>query len=322
MQLIFNIRATSILYSFLLKNKGNGLWMIPVNVCHLLPACFIKANCSFEIIDCDPKNLSIDEDEVLMRLSQRPEKYSGILTVRNYGENKAKKSFFKRLKSSSPHLKIIDDACLSFPNFNSKISDFVDLELYSTGYSKPVDIGYGGFAKLRTTDQLLIDENLFFDPNALKVMNNHYIKSCEDFTLVNDQIFENKWLECKAIEKDKYIEEVQVMLLKIISHKNDLNEIYDQFLLSRFKENRLSTNWRYHIRCENPGKVLQKLNTAGLFASQHYFPLSKVFGRGFCPVWEKTYSTVLNLFNDLRFDKEKANECGKIINEFAKPLNT
>ena len=56
-----------------------------------------------------------------------------------------KESIAKKL---APHLKIIDDACLSYPNFNSKISHQVDLELYSTGYSKPVDIGYGGFAKI------------------------------------------------------------------------------------------------------------------------------------------------------------------------------
>ena len=53
MYLAFNTRATSILYSFLLQNKGKGLWMIPVNICHLIPACFIKAKCPFEFIDVE-----------------------------------------------------------------------------------------------------------------------------------------------------------------------------------------------------------------------------------------------------------------------------
>ena len=320
MYLTFNTRATSILYSFLLQNKGKGLWMIPVNICHLIPACFIKAKCPFEFIDVEKKHLSINENEVIHRLTKAPLKYSGILTVRNYGEDKVQNTFFNRIKKTAPHLKIIDDACLSYPNFSDEISDLVDLELYSTGYSKPVDIGFGGFAKSHTKDHLRTDFNLDFDEHALSDMNRDYVKSCESSNLVEDSVFKSDWLNFKIIDKDKYIEEVKMSLQKAMSHKNKLNKTYDKFILSKLKEKRLSSNWRYNIRCDNPNYVLEKINEQGLFASQHYFPLNKVFGKGLCPIWEKTYTTILNLFNDYRFNDEKAKECCKIVNQFAKPI--
>lgn len=320
MYLVFNTRATSILYSFLLQNKGKGSWMIPVNICHLIPACFIKANCPFEFIDVGKKHLSINENEVIHRLTKAPLKYSGILTVRNYGEDKVQNTFFNRIKKTAPHLKIIDDACLSYPNFSDEIPDLVDLELYSTGYSKPVDIGFGGFAKLHMKDHLGTDFNLDFDEHALSDMNRDYVNSCESSNLVEDSVFKSDWLNFKIIDKDKYIEEVKMSLQKAMSHKNKLNKIYDKFIMSKLKEKRLSSNWRYNIRCDNSNYVLEKINEQGLFASQHYFPLNKVFGKGLCPIWEKTYATILNLFNDYRFNDEKAKECCKIVNQYAKPI--
>lgn len=320
MHLAFNIRATSILYSFILQNKGKGLWIIPVNCCHLIPACFIKANCPFEFVDVEKNSLCINENEVINRLTKTPLKYSGILIVRNYGEDKMQNSLFNRIRKSAPHIKIIDDACLSYPNFNIEIPDIVDLELYSTGYSKPLDIGYGGFAKIHTKDRLLSEINLDFDENALIEMNKYYTKSCNSLSPVGDLAFKRDWLNFKVIKKDKYVEEVNTSLTKAISQKNKLNKIYDELILSKFKEKRLSSNWRYNIRCNNPNYVLEKINEQGLFASQHYFPLNKVFGRGLCPIWEKTYSTILNLFNDHRFNDEKAMKCCKIINQFAKPI--
>ena len=68
MQLVFDYRASSILYLFLLENKGKGKWMIPTNVCHFIPACFIKSNCPFEIIDVNLDTLRMCEQDVISRL--------------------------------------------------------------------------------------------------------------------------------------------------------------------------------------------------------------------------------------------------------------
>ena len=64
--------------------------------------------------------------------------------------------------------------------------------------------------------------------------------------------------------------------------------------------------------------LLRTLMFFNFFASQHYFPLNKVFGRGLCPIWEKTYSTILNLFNDL---VKKNNLQGIVIPSMRTPKN-
>ena len=110
MQLVFDFRASSILYLFLLENKGKGKWMIPTNVCHFIPACFIKSNCPYEIIDVNLDTLKMCEKEVISRLVKDGKNYSGILTVRNYGEENPQVAFFNKIKKLAPHLKIIDDA--------------------------------------------------------------------------------------------------------------------------------------------------------------------------------------------------------------------
>lgn len=320
MYITFSRRATSILYSFLLQNKGEGIWMIPVNVCHLIPACFIKASCPFEIIDVEAEHFLINEDQVIKRLKKNPYKYSGILTVRSFGLNSSQILFFNKLKKYIPHLKIIDDACLGYPNFDNDISEFVDLELYSTGYSKPIDLGFGGFGKLHSKKNLKSNIKLDFDKYALNEMNSHYLESCNNLRFAREEVFRSNWLINGEIDEDRYTKEVKKKLSEALSHKKRLNKIYDESINSVFKEKRLSSNWRYNIKCENPSFVIKKINEYGLFASRHYFPLNKIFGKESCPVWENMFNSILNLFNDHRFNDQKARKCSEIINQFAKPI--
>lgn len=320
MKWVYNTRASTILYSYLLKNKGDGLWMIPVNVCHLIPACFIKADCPFEIIDVSKKTLAIDENIILQKLLKNPKKYSGILTVRNYGKETGQVSFFSKIKKLTPHLKIIDDACLGYPDFNNKLPKEVNLELYSTGYSKAIDIGYGGFGKIHTSDSLEIIMDFNFDEKSLVEMNQHYINSINNSTHINEAIFKSNWLNSESIDVKNYKKEVNLFFPKAQSHKTKLNKIYDDLLLPKFKEKRLSVHWRYNLKLANPNFVLDKINQQGLFASRHYYPLNKVFMKNLCPEWETAFSFMLNLFNDFRFNEENARDCCKIINHYGKEV--
>ena len=59
----------------------------------------------------------------------------------------------------------------------------------------------------------------------------------------------------------------------------------------------------------------------GLFASQHYFPLNRVFDSNLCPNWENAFKSILNLFNDKRFTTEQAEKCCEIVNKYAKAIN-
>tara|TARA_B100000579_G_C22847574_1_gene865342 strand:+ start:5347 stop:6315 length:969 start_codon:yes stop_codon:yes gene_type:complete len=322
MQLVFDSRASSILYLFLLENKGSGKWMIPTNVCHFIPACFIKSNCPFEIIDVNLDTLRMCDKEVISRLVKDGRNYSGILTVRNFGEEYPQISFFNKIKKLAPHIKIIDDACLSYPNFNSTILHQVDLELYSTGYSKPVDIGYGGFGKIHDNQKKIIPKELNFDEKRLIQMNNAYKNSLKNSIGIQQTNFKTNWLLSKKINQKEYINKVNLNIAKSRSHREKINNTYDKYLNPSFKEIRLSTNWRYNIRLSNPLKVLEKIFEEGLFASQHYYPLNLAFKKGICSNWENVYKSMLNLFNDYRFSDLQAKKCCQIINSYAKVLNS
>lgn len=321
MYLTFDIRATSILYSFLQKNKGNGIWIIPVNVCHLVPACFIKAKCPFEIVDVDKLKLDLDENQVIQKLIEYPRKYSGILSVRNYGGDYSKESFFKKIRKHEPDIKIIDDACLSYPDINTPLSSLVDLELYSTGYSKPLDLGFGGFGKLHTQENQMKPMNLNFEKESLKKMNNYYVYLTKKFMKAEHNRFKTSWLNSENINSSEYLNQISSNFEKTKKHKNKINKIYDNLLKLNLKERRLSTNWRYNIKLLNPDLVLDKIFENGLFASQHYFPLNRVFDSNLCPNWENAYKSILNLFNDKRFSTEQAEKCCEIVNKYAKAIN-
>ena len=60
-----------------------------------------------------------------------------------------KPSFFAELKRLQPSFLIIDDKCLCRPDYDGlRLAPFSDVTLFSTGYSKYVDLGFGGFAFL------------------------------------------------------------------------------------------------------------------------------------------------------------------------------
>ena len=319
MHLSCSTRASSILYSFLHSQTEEGIWIIPVNVCHLIPATLIKAEKPFEIIDVCKKTLDINEEFILEKISNNPKRYAGLLSVRSYGKETVNQVFFQQLKATAPHLKIIDDACLSFPNLESQLPKEVDLELYSTGYSKPVDLGYGGFGKfhLDLSNEPLDD---VFDENALNQINDHYVQSMNKQKRVDFQLFKTNWLNIAAIDEVNYVEQIKLSIDEARKHKHQINEVYNSLLKPSYREKRLSSNWRYSIRVSNPKVILNEIINNGLFASQHYFPLNKIFGYSSCPNWERVFDSIINLFNDSRFTVEQAEKCCKIINQNAEEV--
>ena len=64
--------------------------------------------------------------------------------VRGYGNNLGNKNIFQSVKDINKNIRLIDDRCLSIPSFNVE-HNFQDLTLFSTGYSKFIDYGWGGF---------------------------------------------------------------------------------------------------------------------------------------------------------------------------------
>ena len=313
-------RASTILYNFILSNdKVKGTWLIPTNVCHFVPATILKAGAKIEILDISEKDLCINQDQVTSRLMNNKKKYSGIIYVRSYGVDNNAADFFSKIKKIKSNLLLVDDKCLGIPSFDKKINLLVDLELFSTGYSKYIDLGYGGFAKLNSKcnyDKIRLkyskkDEDTFSEYFKNIVYNNTKVDQQELVEIVN-----LNWLNSKEIiNKKTYFTEVKAAIKKTKVNKAAINNVYKKALINdvNFKES--SANWRYNILVNKRDEILKNLAAQGLFASKHYYPLSKIFEANETPIWNFIYNKILNLFNDFRYTINQAKKTTAIINK-------
>ncbi|MFZ2800660.1 MAG: hypothetical protein WAZ30_10580, partial [Syntrophorhabdus sp.] len=62
--MIFANRASGILYWFL-KAYPEGTYILPANICPVVPLTFRKAGVEFELLDINPGNLCLDGQSVI-----------------------------------------------------------------------------------------------------------------------------------------------------------------------------------------------------------------------------------------------------------------
>ncbi len=67
---IQEIRAVKTLYNFLKLNQFTKPFLIPANVCAILPLTFLKANATFEFVDISTDNYCIDQNTVFQLLKK------------------------------------------------------------------------------------------------------------------------------------------------------------------------------------------------------------------------------------------------------------
>jgi hypothetical protein len=282
----------------------------------------LKTGCKVEIIDISIKNLCLDLELVKDKVSQNPKVYSGLVYVRSYGfEDKIEDvtNGFRKIKECNPDLLIVDDKCLSIPEINAlPLVNSVDLELYSTGYSKFIDLGQGGLAKLNTNCTYTKSLTSFLEADKSKVdeafkeliFNNGNKKSLAE---LND-LSNLSWLQDKNVELDNYIEEIDSELQKQKVRKQKINDIYDEILPDELKFSHAHNNWRYLIFTDNAKGLLKIFaQIDNLFISNHYYPLSLLFQTEKAFIWESLHPKVLNLFNDNRYNEDMAYETAIII---------
>ena len=144
--LTFANRASAVLCNFLKSQKTSKPFILPANVCPVVPLSFLKAGVDFEFVDID-KSHALDTTEALVKLYTG--NYAGVLFVHAYGHKYDNKSFYAQVKSIDNSLRIIDDCCLCEPDTSDQLEDNIDLQLFSTGYAKYIELSYGGYGKLR-----------------------------------------------------------------------------------------------------------------------------------------------------------------------------
>ena len=292
---------------------------MPTNVCHFVPATILKAGAKIEILDISKKDLCINQDQVISALKENKKKYSGIIYVRSFGVENDVTEFFTKIKTLKNDLFLVDDKCLGIPSFDKKINPLVDLELFSTGYSKYIDLGYGGFAKIN--DKLNYLKNPLEYSTQDESLFSEYFRNVvykKEKVNVNklDEIINLNWLNSEdIIDDDIYISKIKNAIKSTKENKENINKIYNEFLNKNLKIENSSNIWRYNISVIKREEVLEALAEENLFASKHYYPLSKIFESKKTPNWNLIYNKILNLFNDFRYSINQAKKTVTIINK-------
>ena len=281
--ILFRDRATTILFD-VLSTIDNGIkFLLPINICPIVPDTFVKSDIKFEFIDIDSKTLCMDQDLAIKAINN-DSSIGGLLFVNTYGVKTDSESFYKKIKEIKPEIFIIDDKCLCVQNFDFDINEsYSSLTLFSSGYSKYVDIGYGGFGYLK-------EENFgdIFEDNSTGI----------DF------------LDYKAMLTEK----IPIMR----EHKAKINTIYREGIPTALHLGREFEDWRFSILINDKEVLLKDIFEEGFFASSHYEAIDYKYVKD--PMTNSNArvvaSRVVNLFNDHRFDENMAERVVTIINKF------
>ncbi|MBL0709295.1 MAG: hypothetical protein JJW00_09615 [Sulfurimonas sp.] len=280
--ILFEDRAASVLYN-LLKSIKNKKFLLPLNICPIVPDTFIRADKKFEFCDIELDTLCMDE-KLLLRKIEQDDTIDGVLFVKTFGIELDTQKLFKKIKSIDKDIFIIDDMCPCIQEFDYDIeSSYADMALFSSGYSKYVDIGYGGYGFLKD-DKF---QNIF-----------------------NDKATTKEFLEYKQ----KIIK--QIALMK--KHKKELNNIYLEHIPKHLHLGGKFNNWRFSILVENKDILLKEIfKVDTLFASSHYPQIDSNYTSK--PLknsnTKKVHDKIINLFNDFRFTKENAYQIVGIIDK-------
>ncbi len=313
MNLIQAPRASTILYNLLVSQPQAKPWLLPANICPIVPLTFMKARVPFELVDISPASLRMDLNEAEKRI--RRGDIGGLLFAHTYGDESTPDDFFALVKSLNPELLTVDDRCLCIPKFE-RISQ-ADLVLFSTGYAKVVELEYGGYAFLRESVNYE-SSTLPFAPSSPAKLEAEYKAAIRERTRFH--YHDSDWLltDFDLPSWDEYRREIENKLDASLSHRKSLNEIYSSRLPKEIQLPGEYQTWRFNIRVKNQADVIKAVFEEQLFASTHYASLAGIMSEGNAPVAEALGGEIINLFNDHYFTPRMAERICEIIVKIAK----
>jgi hypothetical protein len=309
-------RASGVIYNVLKALGDDIVFLLPANVCPIVPVTFLKTGVQFEFIDISRDTLCLDLSLAEMRIGKH--RKPGLFYVRSLGIQHEVDAAFQRLKRVNPHLFIIDDRCLSRITFSEQeLCSQADVTVFSTGMAKYIDLGRGGLGYIRPGRiEYKSLELAFNDASLTQVMS-----KIRD-TMRGQMPFagaDGDWLDTRRLpfSFDEYRKLIEFENKRIACHKASINQIYrsglDKRLLPGYPFE--TDSWRFTVFCDNKGFVIEKIFQQNLFASSHYAPLSHLFGGPEAAVAKDVHSRIVNLFNDCRISENKALSLVTIINE-------
>jgi len=305
-------RASAILYDVLRSQAGRPTFLLPANICPIVPITFLKAGVAFEFVDIAPDTLNMDLNQAEARLSSSAGKYRGILYAHTYGEPGTPEEFFRRVKDRWNDLVVIDDRCLCIPDLEPPRRPCTDVVLYSTGYAKIADLGYGGFAFLQ--DNLAFEHHpLAFDEGALRTTEEGY-KAC--IRAGRAYVYhDSAWLqtERQLPAWDEFVRRLRKAVKMTLAQRDAINAVYNSLIPVELPLENGFQLWRFNLRLAKRDVALKAIFDAGLFASSHYQPLVGIMGEGTDAHARNLAAQVLNLFNDHHYTIDMAERTARII---------
>lgn len=245
----------------------------------------------------------------------------GIMWVNSYGIKHNTLAFYQNIRKQNKKTIIIEDNCLCIPETERTVpTEEVDLELYSTGYSKYVQMSKeGGFGLLR--DNLKYNDVCFsYNINGYKQQQDKVVECLKTNSTFTYE--ENDWLPTDPLVSDKYpieqyLQDIRCLTSKSKKHKDKINAIYNANIPNILKLG--GDLWRYNILLPseyNRDLLLDKIFTKGLYASNHYMSVARIFKQQICINAEREACQIINLFNEEKYSEDMAFETAKIINDY------
>jgi dTDP-4-amino-4,6-dideoxygalactose transaminase len=310
MKIIQSPRASAIVYQLLKSRDDQRPWLLPANICPIVPITFLKAEIPFAFVDISAETLHMDWDQAEAEIKTR--RIGGVLYAHTYGEASTPEDFFQFIKDFDDSILIVDDRCLCIPDLEADPEHVADVQLYSTGYAKIAELGNGGYAFIKDhVDYQMI--SLPFDARAHDEIEETYKYALNDRSVFQYQ--DSDWLESGPfpVAWEEYSAQIKSNLARSLDQRARLNKIYSEQLPLALPLPAEYQTWRFNISVENKADVLAEIFKHGLFASSHYASLAGIMAPGQCPVAEKLHSSVINLFNDNHFNEARAEKICKII---------
>jgi hypothetical protein len=312
MQIVQAARASAILYSLLMEHGSQHPWLLPANICPIVPITFLKARVPFQFADISSQTLHMNLDQAGELVKKR--KFGGLLYAHTYGEASAPNEFFESVKSFSPDLMIIDDRCLCIPDLAPDGASQADVQLYSTGYAKIVDLSLGGYA--------FVSDSINYRAAHLPFRRNDHDeieKSYKEFIRRRTKFVyqDSDWLDTETAVPawDDYRGQIEQGLVEGWEHHALLNQIYARLLPAEIQLPAPFQTWRFNIRVRDKRSILEAIFSSHLFASSHYASLAGIMDDGAAPQAEALAESVINLFSDHHFTADQAEQVCKIILE-------
>ena len=314
-------RASTVLYNWLTSNCKDYTFLIPANVCPVVPLTFLKAGVEFVFVDIDPLTHAGSPAEYLHKLRQMSGN-RGVLYVNAYGHYNETAGLYEDIKRISPDIPVIEDNCLCIPETGRCVpKNNVDLELYSSGYSKYVHLPLGGGYGIME-DDVTYDEHIEAYDEEEDKKQHAQLRKCR-IDMLPFVYTDSHWLifqrtTLKDISDNEYLAMVRAGITKSQKHKQCINLIYDNLIPDAIKMGSTFNNWRYQLlmpSVEMKREVLSSLERVNLFASGHYASAAILYKRQHLTNAEKEAKVIVNLFNEERYSESMATETARVIKD-------